>query len=271
MTGDVCLYPYSLEAQKLPVYLTGIGGSAYQPPVRRPEGYFWHQVLFCMEGSGVLEVQGEKQPVQPGDAFTLPAGRAHAYWPEGRRWDVRWFTFDGSAAEDLLAQLGLAEPRVIPGAAATLLPAYEKMHAEITGDWLHGHYTCSALVYSSLTELRRLITDRGDARNRILTLTLRFIDEHYGSDVSLPDMAQAAGVTPQHLCRVFRGAMHMRPGEYLARRRVQAAQTLIREGGLPMAEIARLTGFASPGYFSTVFRRFMGVSPGEYRRLMRPD
>ena len=30
-----------------------------------------------------------------------------------------------------------------------------------------------------------------------------------------------------------------------------SAQTLIREGGLPMAEIARLTGFASPGYFST--------------------
>lgn len=271
MNGDVCLYPYSLEAQKLPVYLTGIGGTAYQPPVRRPEGYFWHQVLFCMEGSGVLEVQGQKLPVRTGDAFVLPAGLAHAYWPEERRWDVRWFTFAGSAAGTLLEQLGLAEPRIIPGGAAVLLPVYEKMHAEITGDWIHGHYTCSALVYSSLMELRRLIIDRADARNRIVTLTLCFIEERYGSDISLADMAQHAGVTPQHLCRVFRASMHMRPGEYLARRRVQAAQTLIRAGELPMAEIAQRTGFASPGYFSTVFRRYVGVAPGEYRRQMRPD
>ena len=268
MNGDICLYPYNLEAQKLPVYLTGIGGSAYQPPVRRPEGYFWHQVLFCMEGSGVLEVHGQKLAVRAGDAFVLPAGLAHAYWPEERCWDVRWLTFDGSAAGTTLTCLGLAETQIISGGAATLLPFYEKMHAEITGDWIHGHYTCSALVYSCLTELRRLIIDQADAHNRILTLTLRFIDEHYGSDVSLADMAEQAGVTPQHLCRVFRASMHMRPGEYLARRRVQAAQTLIRTGNLPLSEIARQTGFASPGYFSTVFRRCVGMSPGEYRRRM---
>ena len=268
MNGDICLYPYNLEAQKLPVYLTGIGGSPYQPPVHRPEGYFWHQVLFCMEGSGYLTVQGQKLPVRAGDAFVLPAGLAHAYWPEERRWDVRWFTFDGSAAGDLLEHLGLTGPRIIPGSATVLLPVYEKMHAEITGDWIHGHYTCSALLYSCLTELRKLIIARADARNRILTLTLRFIDENYWRDISLADMAACAGVTPQHLCRVFQAAMHMRPGEYLARRRVQAAQTLIREGDLPVAEIARRTGFASPGYFSTVFRRYAGVAPGTYRRQM---
>ena len=60
----------------------------------------------------------------------------------------------------------------------------------------------------------------------------------------------------------------MSPVEYLTQRRVQAAQTLIRTGDLPLAEIARQTGFASPGYFSTVFRRCVGMTPGDYRRRM---
>ena len=248
------------------MYMTGLGGTAWQSAVRREEGYFWHQALFCMEGSGVLEAQGQQQPIRAGDAFVLPAGVAHAYWPEGRRWDVRWVTFDGHAAQSLLAQLELEEVRVIPGGAAVLAPLYERMHAEITGDWLHGHHTCSALVYSCLMELRRLLVTRASAHNRLLTQAMRFIDERYGDDVSLADMAQAAGVTPQHLCRVFREAMHMRPGEYLTQRRVQAAQTLISGSDLPLAEIASRAGFSSPGYFSTVFRRYVGVTPGEYRR-----
>ena len=266
MNGDVCLYPYSLEARSLPVYMTGLGGTAWQGAVRREEGYFWHQVLFCMEGSGVLEAQGQRQPIRAGDAFILPAGVPHAYWPEARRWDVRWVTFDGHAAQSLLTQLELEEARVIPGGAAVLMPLYERMHAEITGDWLHGHHTCSALVYSCLMELRRLLVTRASAHNRLLTQALRFIDDHYGDDVSLAEMAQAAGVTPQHLCRVFREAMHMRPGEYLTQRRVQAAQTLISGSDLPLSEIASRAGFSSPGYFSTVFRRYVGVTPGEYRR-----
>ena len=96
MKGDVCMYPYHLEARRLPVYLTGLGGTAWQMPIRRPEGYFWHQVLLCTEGSGTLETGGRQQPIRAGDAFLLPAEQPHAYWPETERWDVRWITFGAS-------------------------------------------------------------------------------------------------------------------------------------------------------------------------------
>ena len=266
MKGDVCMYPYHLEARRLPVYLTGLGGTAWQMPIRRPEGYFWHQVLLCTEGSGTLETGGRQQPIRAGDAFLLPAEQPHAYWPETERWDVRWITFDGEAAAPLLTQLDMASPQVVPGGAATLLPLYERMQSALTGDPLHGHHTCSALVYMYLMEFHRLLISRIDGQNQLLTTVLRFIDAHYGRDLSLSEMADCAGVTPQHLCRVFREAMRMRPGEYLTQRRIQAARTLIRTEELPLSEIARRVGFSSGGYFSTVFRRWVGMSPGEYRR-----
>lgn len=266
--ADVCLYPYSPEASRLPVYVAGLGGTAYQQPVRRPEGYFWHQLLLCVEGNGTLETGGQTQPVQPGDVFFLPAGCAHAYWPEAERWEVRWIALDGSAAAALPEQLEMTQPQIVRGGAAVFLPLYERMLAAISSDRLHGPYACSALAYSCLMEMRRMIVSRGDARNRILSQTLRYIDENHYRDVSLAEMAENAGVTPQHLCRVFRETMHMRPGEYLTQRRVQAAQALLREEALTLAQIADRVGFSSPAYFGTVFRRCVGITPGEYRRRM---
>lgn len=269
MNGDVCIYPYHLEARGLPVHMTGVGGTAWQQPVNRPEGYFWHQLLLCLDGSGVLSAGGTQRTIRAGDAFFLPADCPHAYWPETERWEVRWVAFDGSAVPALLRQLDMTGPQVAQGGAAVLQPIHERMVSEITGDRLQGSYLCSGLVYMSLMTFHQQLLSREDARSRLMTETLRFIDENYARDISLAEMAACAGVTQQHLCRVFRKAIRMRPGEYLAQRRVQAAQTLIEAGELPLAEIAQRVGFASASYFSTVFRRYMGMPPGEYRRRLK--
>lgn len=268
MREDVCLYPYHMEAQRLPVYLTGVGGTAWQQPVNRPEGYFWHQMLISVTGSGRLETDGQTYTVEAGDVFFLPAGCPHAYHGLSDRWEVCWFTLDGAGTQALLAQLGATRPVVLRGCAAAFLPSCERMIQELTADRLHGPYACSALIYGALMEMHRQML-RGDGQeNGPLTAALRLIDGAYGRDLSLAEMARHAGVTPQHLCRLFRRRMRMSPVEYLTQRRVQAAQTLIRTGDLPLAEIARQTGFASPGYFSTVFRRCVGMTPGDYRRRM---
>ena len=48
-------YPYIEQVKHLPVYLTGIGGTEWQGHIIREEGYYWHQILLCSGGSGVLK------------------------------------------------------------------------------------------------------------------------------------------------------------------------------------------------------------------------
>ncbi len=79
-------------------------------------------------------------------------------------------------------------------------------------------------------------------------------------------LAELAGVTPQHLCRVFKDSMNMRPNEYLTQRRLQEAKRLLQRNELSVSEIAARSGFSDAGYFSTVFRKHEGVSPIEYKK-----
>ncbi len=53
--------------------------------------------------------------------------------------------------------------------------------------------------------------------------------------------------------------------EYILDQRIQKARYLIRQGGLSFAEIAYQTGFSSPSYFSTSFKKITGETPKAYK------
>ncbi len=266
MQQDFCFYPFHPEVRKLPVHLTGIGSTDYQQPVSRPEGYFWHQFLLCTAGKGSLIHDGTERPFHSGDCVFLPAGIPHAYYPIGEKWGMQWFTFDGHTVVQLLEQFDMTKPvRLSNQSSALLQSLHARMKAALMSDRIYGVYTCSALVYRFLFEFHRLTLIRTDASNHLITGTLSYIDHHYHEDLSIQQLAQHAGVTSQHLCRVFREVIHMSPGQHITQRRIQAAQELILTTSLSFSEIAQQTGFTSPGYFSTVFRNCVGISPSEYR------
>ncbi len=265
------IYPYNTEVRKLPVHLTGIGGSIYQYHIERPEGYHWHQILFSAEGNGILKYDDVTEEIGAGDFFFLPAGYPHEYYTNEDLWDVRWMTFDGYACAHILSQFNMTKPIVIrPQESSSLQKIFHKMYTAEKTDRIFGGYTCSGLVYDYMIEFHRMMDTRANKlrldRSRLLTPALNYIDANYQTDFPLTILAEQAGVTPQHLCRVFREVMNMRPNEYLTQRRLQEAKRLLQRKDLPISEVAINSGFPDAGYFSTVFKKHEGLTPMEYRK-----
>lgn len=86
-------------------------------------------------------------------------------------------------------------------------------------------------------------------------------------EIRLDAVASAAGVHPAHLNRVFRAHCHCSVGEYVRRLRVDRAASELSQSERPIADIAAMLGFADQSHFTRVFVRFMGLTPGRYRRL----
>ena len=144
------------------------------------------------------------------------------------------------------------------------------MLSTLKTDMVYGDYTCSGLIYQYVIEFHRLVSDKSSAggmdRSDILVPVLNYIDENFKENFPMTVLAEQAGISPQHLCRIFRQTMHMRPGEYLTRRRIKEAKQLLSGTTLTVAEICERSGFSDTGYFSTVFKRYEGVSPSEYKQ-----
>jgi AraC family transcriptional regulator len=92
-----------------------------------------------------------------------------------------------------------------------------------------------------------------------------YVDAHIADPIGLADLAGAAGLSRMHFAAQFRSATGLRPHEYLLRRRIERAQTLISGSRAPLCEVAFDVGFKSQAHFTTVFARFAGETPNAWR------
>lgn len=95
---------------------------------------------------------------------------------------------------------------------------------------------------------------------------LTFIHENYARALQVADIAAVSGVCERECYRCFASALNTTPMDYLARHRVAVAAQMLRGSSASIAEVAAACGFADPSYFGKVFRRVLGMTPGEYRR-----
>ena len=98
-----------------------------------------------------------------------------------------------------------------------------------------------------------------------LRLILAFIEDHLGRDISLSEIAQAAGLSVSHFKSLFRMSVGVPPHQYVIRRRVERAAYQLRRERTPIGQIALENGFCHQSHLAMHTRRMLGVTPQELR------
>jgi AraC family transcriptional regulator len=107
----------------------------------------------------------------------------------------------------------------------------------------------------------------GGLPERVLRRLLDRIEADLGDRLSIDDLAREAGLSRYHFSRAFRAATGLAPHRYVLERRIARAKALLCDSDTAIAEIALCTGFSSQSHLTDCFRRWVGVAPGEYRRM----
>lgn len=102
-----------------------------------------------------------------------------------------------------------------------------------------------------------------------LRRVLDHIDRRLEDEITVAVLADVARLSQFHFTRMFTAAVGMPPFRYVSRRRLDHAKAMLAVGRLPLSEIAHRLRFSSQASFNRAFRRAAGMTPGEYRRLVR--
>ena len=95
---------------------------------------------------------------------------------------------------------------------------------------------------------------------------LCFVDTHYSENISMNDLSEVTGLSPDYMARKFKSALHMTPSEYVRKFHIARAMELLCTTDLSVAEVARRTGFSDVSLFSRVFKQAVGLPPASYRK-----
>jgi AraC family transcriptional regulator len=93
-----------------------------------------------------------------------------------------------------------------------------------------------------------------------------YIEQNIFRNITLEELANTCNCTPVQFARKFQVHYGMRPHAYVLSRKVERACQLLRKDRLPLKEIALLSGFADQSHLNRVFRRYMNITPAEYRK-----
>jgi len=93
--------------------------------------------------------------------------------------------------------------------------------------------------------------------------------EHFPENLKLTQIAAEVGVHPVYLAAAFRKKFGVTIGEFVRKLRIEHACAELDKEDLPLSAIALQAGFADQSHFSKVFKSYVGMTPREYRTLVR--
>lgn len=245
-----------------------------------------HELLHVRSGEFDLVLDGQTLTLRPGDVAFIPAEALHGGVPrdcvyECIVFDMRLLLKCNDHCKQQISDV--RHHRIAlrshflsgdPVIRHTIPPMFEALHARCMG-WELITLGC---LFQFLGEVYKfgayepVHADAGDGR-RVLALKKVFemIETDYPSRLTLEDLANAAYMTPKYFCRFFREAVHRSPIDYLNYYRVETACTEIALSDKTLTEIAMDCGFGTPSYFIRLFRKYKGVTPGQYRAMICAD
>ena len=103
--------------------------------------------------------------------------------------------------------------------------------------------------------------------SRLVRDTIAHVDEHLSEPLSVPRLAEQHGVHPDYLSKRFRQETAEALHTYILRRRVEEAAHFMRYSTDSITDIASFYQFSSQSHFTSVFKKYMGYTPQQYRNL----
>lgn len=99
----------------------------------------------------------------------------------------------------------------------------------------------------------------------VLKRSIAYIKQHHAERIPLEEIAAHVSLSPTYFSRLFKEEMGTTFTEFLNRYRITKAKSLLVNSRISIIDIASLVGFEDQSYFTKVFKKLSGVSPGRFR------
>lgn len=247
-------------------------------PTYRPRGRLDFQILYIAAGKAHFYFNDE------GIDTVVPAGNMVVYRPkEPQKYiyygpdqtEVFWVHFTGSNVTNILRSYGIKDDiRVInTGTSLEYTRIFKQMIYELQRCQHDYKEMLTLLLRQLLISIHRHLSMEHKIKNVYLDtemeLAIQYFNDNYNTDIDIEDYAASRGMSVSWFIRNFKQYANTTPMQYIVSIRVTNAQMLLETTNYNVTEIGNIIGYDNPLYFSRIFKKQKGVSPSEYRAMLK--
>jgi AraC-like DNA-binding protein/mannose-6-phosphate isomerase-like protein (cupin superfamily) len=155
--------------------------------------------------------------------------------------------------------------------ASNIESLLEMMYSQISEEKPGAEEICSYLIRAFITLILQIpqvnfVLSKSE-ESELMNDIKSYIDKHYQEDINLNFLSQRFHISSYYLVHVFKKSTGFSPIQYMIRRRIGEAQSLLINTDESITKIAGIVGYDNTSYFTTLFSKTVGMSPKKYRQL----
>lgn len=244
--------------------------------VTRPNGDWAFTLLFCMDGSGTLQLDRSHHRLTRGMFALLRPFEYHAYEADAQHpWSYYWIHFNGTQAQqyyDVLTSGG-KHTCIELRPDVSFVESFEK----ILNIYHDGHaykmlVRASSALHQLFGDLYGLICGLGGEQETTrarVERTIELMRNNPGMHVSIQELASLANMSHAYYALQFRQHTGESPRSFFNKLKIEKACEYLASTNAKVESIAHLIGCEDPFYFCRLFKRVVGKTPSSYRNAAR--
>lgn len=213
-------------------------------------------LVFVLEGSADYIINGNPFYLQKGDILCIKPQSVRTATTSGMICVAIDFVLPEGEELDLLTVTPWKD-----------ILEFQGLYNEMNYEWLQkkdGYLMKCHALFNLM--LHRLLFEKGkDEANVHVGLIKRYIVEHYHEEITVKSLAAVARINPVYCGALFKKLEKRTISDFIHQVRINKAASLLESGEYNVGEVAEKTGFKDIYYFSSTFKRLMGISPKAYR------
>lgn len=235
------------------------------------------EIYYLVDGEANYFIADEVYNVKKGDLAIIPYGVLHRTMNVTGRYCERInVTFDAACIGDPTLMECVA-PRIIRGENFNGFPV-EQLLCEMEKEFVAGDRFSELMLKSLLERLLVAVCRLGNTpraesavspADRPIIDAARYINEHYGDELTLEGIAKRFAMSAGHFSKKFKSTTGFGLAKYITQVRILNAEKLLLHTRLSVTDVATRCGFTDPNYFASVFKSQKGVPPYKYAKLHR--
>lgn len=246
---------------------------ARQPHESRRENLPSYLCFLVCSGSGELVYDGETHALHQGDLVFLDCRKPYIHRTGADLWQLQWVHFYGPNLAAIYKKYQERGGR--PCCHARHQQEYSTLLDKLYDTASSDRFVRDMHINEQLSILLRLLMEeswhpeaapRCGAKKQNVQQIKEYLDEHFSSKITLDELAERFYLNKFYLARVFKEQFGVSVNGYLTQIRITHAKRQLRFTDASIEKIGQECGLSDANYFSRVFKKVEGTTPGEYRK-----
>ncbi len=237
-----------------------------------PNGRNDYQLIYVASGKVYFYFGGEETIVKKGNfvLYRPHEPQIYDYYLEDKT-EVFWIHFTGARAEDYLNKCGLSKNNHVfyTGTSADYPWIFEQIIREIQLHRVNYEELVKILFIQILLMINRNTTEANHVEHKMISeieKAVHYFNDNYSMDISVEKYAKEHFMSVNWFINCFKIITTQTPMQYILSRRISAAKGYLEKTDMSVTEISSAVGYDNATYFSRMFKKHVGMSPGEYRK-----